>query len=138
MCIMPGVATSNDRPPDELNPLRRFLGCLLLVLSTCLLLASTAITYSLTKEYGFSPNDDPFGDLLRAAVSFALIGLLIAGLAAGGLALATRPGSRVLLLAVAGVFTGAFVTLALGTMLGHKALDARCLGPERSSTEACG
>ncbi len=132
-----GSGTSNASPSEEVSPLRRFLGGLLLVLAACLLLASAALIYALTKEYGYSPNDDPIYDLSQAATSSALVALLTAALAAGGLVLATRLRRRARVLSVTGVFVAAFVVLGLSMVVGQQALDARCAGSDRHSTGAC-
>ena len=129
--------TSIASPREGLSSLRRFFGGLLLVLAACLLVASAALTYALTREYGYSPNDDPVHDLSQAATDHALMALLTAALAAGGLVLATRVRRRVQVLSVIGVFVAALVVLGLSMMAGQQALDARCAGSDRSSTGAC-
>lgn len=129
--------TTNASPSRELSPLRRSLGGLLLVLAAALLLAAAALTYALTKEYGYSPNDDPVHDLTQAATDHALVGLVVAGLAAGGLDLATRLRRRVRVLSVIGVFVAALVVLGLSMVGGQQALDARCADSEHSTSGAC-
>ena len=131
------IRTSYGRRRGELSPLRRLLGGLLLVLAAFLLLASAALVHGLTAEYGYSPNDDPVYDLTQAATNHALVGLLIAALAAGGLSLATRLRRRERVLSVIGVFVAALVVLALSMVAGQQALDARCAGSERHSSGAC-
>ena len=134
---MTGIRTSNGRTREELSPLRRLLGGLLLVLAALLLLASAALVHGLTQEYGFSPNDDPVFDLTQAAIDHALVGLVVAALAAGGLSLATRLRRRARVLSVIGVFVAALVVLALSMVAGQQALDARCAESEGHSSAAC-
>ena len=134
---MTDIRTSNGRTREELSPLRRFLGGLLLVLAALLLLASAALVHGLTQEYGFSPNDDPVFDLTQAAIDHTLVGLVVAALAAGGLSLATRLRRRARVLSVIGVFVAALVVLGLSMVAGQQALDARCAESEGRSSAAC-
>ena len=129
--------TSNAATSDGLSALRRLSGGLLLVLAACLLLASAGLTYALTKEYGYSPNDDPLYDLSQAATGHALVALLTAALAAGGLVLATRLRRRVRALSVLSVFVAAFVVLGLSMVMGQQALGERCAGSDHHVTGAC-
>ena len=140
----PGDTARRDRQRNEkrvgergAEPSPSLLRGLLLVLAAGLLLASTALTYALTKEYGYSPNDDLVHDLSQAATGHVLVALLIAALAAGGLVLATRLGRRVLVLSVIGVFVAAFVVLGLSKVVGQQALDARCADSRQHSSGAC-
>ena len=131
------ASSTNTEPREQLSPLRRILGALLLVLAAFLLLAAASLVYGLTKEYGFSPNDDAVFDLTQAATDYVLVGLVVAGLAAGGLALATRLRRRARVLTVIGVFVAAFVVLALSMVAGQQALDARCAVSEHHPSGPC-
>lgn len=107
------------------------------MLAALLLAVATLLTYGLTSEYGYSPNDDPASDLTNAAAGNAIGALLVAALAASGLVLVQRRPPRRTLLTAVGAFVVAFVVIGLGTALGQWALDARCAGPDRFSTGAC-
>jgi type IV secretory pathway VirB2 component (pilin) len=128
---------SIQRLPDEPNPLRRALGCLLLLLALGVLAAATLLTYGLTREYGYSPNDDPLQDLTQAALGHTLGGLMVAGLAVAGVNLMVQLSLRRQLLFLVGAFLAAFLVLTVGMVLGQRALDVRCAGPDRYSTGAC-
>ena len=134
---MTDTATSTGRSREELSPLRRLLGGLLLVLAAFLLLASAALVHGLTAEYGYSPNDDPVFDLTQAAVDHAVVALLTVALAASGLVLATRLRRRALVLSAVGVFVAAFVALELSMVVGQQAFDARCADVQQHSSGAC-
>ena len=116
---------------------RRVLGVLLLVIAAGVTAVAALAAYGLTKEYGYSPNDDPVADLTRTAITHVVVGVLVAGLVAGALELVTALPRRRRLLGAAGALVVVLVVLGVGTALGQRSLDQRCAGPERSSTGAC-
>ena len=126
-----------DGPTGRPTRTRRFVGVLFLALAALLLFVSAMATFGLTSEYGYSPNDDPAGDLLRAGLVHALAALLVTGLATGGLDLATTLPRHRRLSWAGVVFLVVFVVLGAALALGQRMLDARCAGPDRFSTGAC-
>ena len=116
---------------------RRVLGALLAVIAAGVTAVATLAAYGLTKEYGYSPNDDPVADLTRTAIAHVVVGVLVAGLVAGALDLATAMPRRRRLLGAACAVVVVLMLLGIGTALGQRSLDQRCAGPERSSTGAC-
>jgi Zn-dependent protease with chaperone function len=117
--------------------MRRSFGALFLTVAVALGLLATLLAYELTSEYGYSPNDDPAGDLTRIALSHALVSLLVGWLVAAGLSLTTSRSRRARAVSSLGAVLLVFVVLAAGVALGQRELDERCAGPERFSTGAC-
>ena len=75
---------SGKQRRGEPNPLRRILGSTFLVLALGLLAVATLVTYGLTREYGYSPNDDPVQDLRPGAPQHRRLLTAAGARAAGG------------------------------------------------------
>ena len=117
----------------------RTLGGAAALLAAALLVAGVAtLTYSLTSEYGASPNHDLTTDLTSGVLSLVPAVLLIAALVWLGLA-GAAPALDARRRAGAAA-AAALLTLAAGgagTLLGQQALEARCAERGPSSSAAC-